>query len=184
MEYKFGGKVKLEDYIKFNMHANKSIFSKNFNIVFYLIIIGIIVYNILPAISNIIKLDSDELIILIKQPRFIFYIIILLSIPFIFKLIDIIYKYFMGHYYKKFYDSNKLMTEYEEYNISENNIHITNENESVKLTRDKILKIEFDNDSIYVFIGLNAAYIIKKHFFEDENMYNEIKIFIIENYIK
>ena len=37
---------------------------------------------------------------------------------------------------------------------------------------------------IYILIGLKMVYFIKKRFFEDENEFNELKVFIIENYDK
>ena len=82
------------------------------------------------------------------------------------------------------YNSNKIISEYYNYNITENVINIMNENGNINITKDKLLKIEFNNTSIYIFIGLNQAYIIKNHFFENENEFNELKIFIKENYCK
>ena len=193
MEYKFGGKIAIEDYIQFNKHVYKVIFfmfSKKFNIILYLIIIGIVIGAIVGSTIVIaIKVESSELINvikqLIKQPRFIFLItllfIILLVVPFIFKLIDRIFEKILGRYCKKFYNSNKL-GEFQNYNITENNINITNENENINLPKDKICKIEFDNDSIYVFIGMGMACIIKKHFFENENIFDELRIFVKENF--
>ena len=187
MEYKFGGIITLEDYIQFNKKANKSFFSKKFNIIFYLIIIVICAYFIVPALLSAIfsmaKLEYSELIILFKQPRFIINICILLSIPFLIKLLNIIFDKIMKQLYKKVYNSNKIMTEYENYIITENMINIFKENENINITKNKIFKIEMDNNSIYIYIGLNIAYIIKSHFFKDENIFNELKIFIKDNYM-
>jgi len=50
------------------------------------------------------------------------------------------------------------------------------------ITKDKIFKIAYDKNSIYIYLGLNMACIIKNHFFDTEEKYNELKLFMKGKY--
>jgi hypothetical protein len=82
--------------------------------------------------------------------------------------------------YKKLYNVNKSLQQYQKIKITENFISITTETENTNLIKSNVNRIEYDKDSIYVFVGLRQ-YIMKKRFLENENdferMVNFVKIY-------
>ena len=182
MEYKFDGKITIEDYIQYNNHANTKSLSKKAKIILYIIVYGIMIYTILTALSMINNLGSNNFFIIFKNPMSIFFNGLLIVIIFFLIIFNKVYTAKMKIYYKKMYDSNKLMTEYRSYNVTADGINIRSENCNINFTKDKIYKIQYDNDSIYIFMGINAAYIIKRHFFKEEDDFIKLNDFIKENY--
>jgi hypothetical protein len=91
-------------------------------------------------------------IILLKNftPLIIFVIIL---IPFNIFLMPIIYK--------KIYNADKSLQQYRKIKITDEFISITTETENINLRKTNINKIEYDKDSIYIFVGLKV-HIIKK----------------------
>jgi hypothetical protein len=53
---------------------------------------------------------------------------------------------------------------------------------SLKITKEKIKKIIFTKDTIYVFTAINHVLTIKKRYLDDTNVFNELKIYINEKY--
>jgi len=47
---------------------------------------------------------------------------------------------------------------------------------------NKINKIKYDNDTIYIFINGSTPLMIQKRYLNDENEYNELKTFLQTNY--
>jgi hypothetical protein len=84
--------------------------------------------------------------------------------------------------YRKLFDSNKTIGEECNYIINEKNIMINSESGNSILGEDKIYKIIFDKDSIYIFLAANLARIIKKRFLENNEEYERLILFINENY--
>ena len=184
MEYKFSGKITLEDYIQFNNNLYKNKHSGKIKVIFHLVLFGIIFFSLLQLIMELIKLESEILREILLEPKFIFNMsLIVLGILFII-FIDKIWSIIARKFYKKIYESNKLMTALENYTITKDNISIINDNENVNITKDKIYKIQYDTDSINIFIGINMAYIIKKRFLENDEVFDELNIFIKENFDK
>ncbi len=86
--------------------------------------------------------------------------------------------------YRKYYDANQLYKETQNFKITEEKIVIESESESVTLIKNKINRIRFDKDSIYIFTGLNSSYIIKERFFNNSAEFEKVKAFINDNYTK
>ena len=179
MEYNFSGKITLDDYIKFNENAlnlNKNMYKPSilFRGLISLFLFGICIYLFFFK--------------LFVQPKIGLYVFILFfAVALLFALsiiyLQIIYPKILRRTCKKYYYSNKLIAEMYNYVVTENSIKIINDYENTILTKEKILKIECEEDSIFIFIGLGQAYIIKKHFFENDKEFEELKIFINENYL-
>jgi len=180
MEFVFNGKLTLEDFIQFNeTHLKKSFFGK-YKYLFYLLLIVIFIYSSFFEIKEIINFASVHPEILLKiflQPSVIFPILGIV-------LLIIFSKKIMKPIYKKYYNSNKIMTEIKYFNITEDIINIKSDSEDYKLTKDKIYKILYDDDSIYIYFTINGAHIIKKHFINNNSDYDELVKFMKEKYFK
>jgi hypothetical protein len=100
----------------------------------------------------------------------------------LFGILIIIYKKILKIYYKKYFSTNKIYTEDINYLILDDMIKIESKSEKLILTKQNIYKILYDEDSIYILIGFGNAYIVKKHFFNDEGYYNELLLFVKEKY--
>ena len=74
------------------------------------------------------------------------------------------------------------MSELKNYTITENTITINSNSEHTILKKESINKIIFDKDSIYIYIALTAAIIIKRKFLNSETQIDELKQFIVEYY--
>jgi hypothetical protein len=86
--------------------------------------------------------------------------------------------------YKKYYNSYKFYNELVNYKINESEITISSENSNTTLTRDKILKIIYYKDAIYIYLGLNIAYIICARYFENRDQFNDLCNLLKEKYYK
>ena len=187
MEYKFSGKITLDDYIEFNKYfyidylQEKRIKRKY---LIFIIITGIF-FSIVPMIKRFTELSEfgvDRIIEFIVH----FGGAVLIGIIFflLYSFFCKIYLKMMKNTFIEFYNSNKLIAELTNYCISEDTIKMKSESEEIILTKEKIYKIKTDKDSIYIYSGLNAAYIIKKHFFENENEFDVLLDFMKQNYEK
>jgi hypothetical protein len=179
MEYYFAGELTLDDYIQFNKNYYKNSFFRKFKFIFYLFLLGIVIYIFISEMPNLLEVETEILLRIITQPHIMVYMILIffMIVYFVFfnsKIMRIIYK--------KYYDANKLMTELKYYNITENTITIKSNSENTILTKDKINKIRYDKTSIYIYTGLNIAYIIKEHFFDKKKEFEKIVKFINENF--
>jgi hypothetical protein len=184
MEYTMNGKISLDDYIQFNKVHRKQGFTKIRRIIFFSIafIFGIYlgfdldIRNIGITIGKIKELTFGYIILIISMVIIFFAFIVLLL--FLFKRIVL-------HFiYKKYYYSDKILQQVQNYKINEINILITTESISSNYSKDNIQKIIFDKDSIYIYLGLNRAEIIKKRFLENEIEFEELVNFIKLNYCK
>jgi hypothetical protein len=181
MEYNFNGKITLDDYIQFNENIYKFPFSEKLKYIFCVFLLGIYIYNILPVL---LELEPQIILKFFANPKVIINFILFFPIIILILVFPKILRNLMKNIYKKYYDSNKIMAELCCYNITENVIKLKSESGDVILTKEKINKIKYDNDSIYIYIGLNMAYIIKKRFLENEKAFEELRIFIKNNYDK
>jgi hypothetical protein len=177
MEFKFNGKLTLDDFVQFN-----ETHYKKYKYVFYVFLFVIVIWSAFPSIKNIayiIFTDPKILLNVIFHQEVIFYFILFLVILFIIIFFSSKIKRLI---YKRYYDSNKIMAELKYYNVTENIIEIKSESESFVLRKENINKILYDNDSIYIYFALNGAHIIKRYFFDNENEYYDLVKFIKEKY--
>jgi hypothetical protein len=170
MEYKFNGKMSLDDYVQFNRNFMIEIlFKKKMSLVFIIlgisIFIGYFIYNF--VVYNQIRFYEDILPIIIFILTFVF---LLFRRPKIF--------------YKKYFTANKLAQEEQFFVINDKEIIIKSESINIILTSEKINKIRFDKDTIYIFTAIGSAYFIKSRYFDNINEFAEVVDFIKNNYIK
>jgi hypothetical protein len=177
MEYKFSGEMTLDDYIQFNeVHFKKRFFIK-LEYLFYFILLVMLILSFFSAFPKLARLEPGMLVQLIT-PKILLYIgLVALSI-----VLLIILNRSTPLIYKRYYNSNKMMSEPKEYYITENEIKITGESEKTIIKKDKINKIVFYNDAIYIYIALNMALIIKKRFLGDAYNFDDFSSFIRKNY--
>ena len=185
MEYCFYGNITLDDFIQFNKsYIKKSFWGKLIKILFFGLI-GILLVIIIVPITIIQSKGGVGFysFIGINNHNIIKYIIILFCLIVSLIIFIIIFnKIIMPSIYKKYYDSNKMYNELQNYKINEHEIRISSESNNVNLVKEKILKVIYDKDSIYIFIGLNMAYIIKARFLKNINEFNELKELINVKY--
>jgi len=167
MEYKFSGKLSFDDFVQMNRFYMVEMFFKGkISIIFIIAIIfsiGSLIYNL--VLYNSISFVEDILPILIFG----------LAILFIIKRPKILYK--------KYFEKDKMSQEEHTFIINENEISMTTENSFIKFTKDKINKIKYDKDSIYIFISENKVYIIKSRYLGSLTEFEELKDFLKLNYI-
>jgi hypothetical protein len=94
----------------------------------------------------------------------------------------IIKQIFSKKKYKKLFDSNKTIEEKCNYYIDENVIIISSESGTSTLTKETIYKIVINKDSIYIFLAMNMAKMIKKSFLKNNEEYDALISFLKENY--
>ncbi|GHV07123.1 hypothetical protein FACS189485_16890 [Spirochaetia bacterium] len=173
MEYDFMGQLTFKDYVQFNKIHIKKTFIGKFRIIVY---VGLIVFVIISEWSDIKFLwenDPLKLLSVFLLPLIITFGIILLINNFVTPLI-----------YKRHYKSNSTGNEIKHFKITQETISINGDSENRTLTKEKINRILFDKDSIYIYTALTAGHVIKKHYLNNENEFNELVKFIKENYMK
>jgi hypothetical protein len=166
MEYKFSGKLSFDDFVQMNRFYMAKIFFKKLSYLFIFCIIissgffiyRLIFYNTIRFMEDILPLLFFGIIILfvIKQPKIL---------------------------YKKHFEKDKISQEEQTFIINENEISIASDNSFIKFTKDKINKIKYDNDSIYLFISENKICVIKSRYLGNLTEFNELKDFLKSNYI-
>jgi hypothetical protein len=164
MEYNFSGKLTLSDYNDFGKyHRNKFRKYMFFSIILFLgvvILLIVLLQNkseIRPAIINL----------------------IFLSIIFFTIFVSIIMKY----KFNRLHNSIKFLTELRNYSITDNKITVNSDTENYIITKNRIDTITYDKESIYINLNQTiTTYIIKDRFFNNEAEFEELKIFIKENY--
>jgi multisubunit Na+/H+ antiporter MnhG subunit len=179
MEYTLNGKISLDDYIQFNKNHQKHGFSRVFRIILYsalFIFIGFTFISNKEPLTDIFK-TSPLYFIEMFIPLIVILIIIILLNKFGAPLI-------LRPIYKRHYKANKMLQQTQNIKINEQCISITTETGNVNLTKENINKIIYDKDSIYIYTALNMAHILKKHFLENENDFDELVKFIKFNYNK
>jgi hypothetical protein len=170
MEYNFNGKMNLDDFVKFNRNFMiESFFKKKVPLVFIIlsisILIGYFIYNFI--VYNQIRFFEDILPVIVFVFIFVF---------FIFRRPKILHK--------KYFLANKIAQEEQFFAVNNKEIVIKSESINVILTKEKINKIKFDKDSIYIFIAVGSAYLIKSRYFDNINEFTEVVNFIKDNYCK
>jgi hypothetical protein len=168
MEYDLSGKVSLDDYIQFNKFYLKHGISRYFKYILYLVIFISILLN------------SKILIDTFKKSPFDF---IKIWLPVIIFLI-LFYKIILPIIYKSLYNANKNLRQVQRIKINEHCISITTDTGNKIITKSDKNKIEYDEDSVYIYNGLDIGNIIKKRFLGNENDFEEMVKFIKLNYGK
>ncbi|MDR0321541.1 MAG: YcxB family protein [Treponema sp.] len=173
MEYILSGKISLDDYIQFNRaHGNHGAI-KVFRLIFYPIIVIIFISMFIYDFQSFIYLLKEAPLEFIK----IWYPLIILII-----FLILLNKIIMPLIYKRNYNKNKLLQMHQKITINETNIITETDASNSTLTKEHINKIIYDKDSVYIYLALNAAIIIKKRFLENENDFDEFVEFIKDNY--
>ncbi|GHT80000.1 hypothetical protein FACS1894130_10330 [Spirochaetia bacterium] len=170
MEFKFDGTITLQDYIQLNInHFKATLVNKKYILIYIILIlsfslfIGINIYN--NTLISIINTIKDE---------YIFPVIVFIIIYFIFKRMQL----------KKLFDSNKILSEKKHYTITEDVIKIESESINDIITKEKINKIIYDKNTIYIYMSLTNVHLIKKRYLNNREQYIELKQFINKNYGK
>ena len=140
--------------------------NKKSKYVSYIIVIGTCIFLMIPTIRELRGLSEFEpkvIIDIIFYYKDIFWVIFFL-ILFIFlrKIYPKICPLLLKNIHKECYNTNKIIAELNEYYISKDIIKMKSESGEINLIKEKIYKIKTDEDSIYIYIGVNMAYIIKK----------------------
>jgi len=167
MEYRFNGKLTLDDFVQMNRFYMKETFLKRkISIIFIIAIIffiGSFIFGI--VLNNKIRFSEDILPILIFG----------LAMLFIIRKPKIMFK--------KHFEKDKISQEEQTFIVKEDEINMSSESVSIKITKDKINRIKYDKDSIYIFISENKLCIIKSRYLKNLTEFNELKYFIKLNYI-
>ena len=167
MEYRFYGQLNFDDYYQFQKVAIKSVFLTK-KIVFVFCILAFLLTSDLFNFRQGISLRDTTTIIAI--------------VSFVLFLIVLFIMFNSKKPYKKAFNSDKTFTEICNYVITEDSITITSDSGSSILTKENIHEIIFDKDSIYIFMATNIAKAIKMRFFEKEDDYNNLVLFIKDKY--
>jgi hypothetical protein len=168
MEYKFSGDSTLDDYVQMNRLIMKNRFSEIGWKIFF------IVLGTIFLVAMFFNLNTKNIFEILKS------IVDIIWIP-IFVLVY--FKIILSKWrLRKYYVSNKIYNESKLFEINKKNILINSESINMNIQKDKIAKIEFDKDSIYIFTSLLNILVIKQRFMKDENEYNELKNFILKYY--
>jgi hypothetical protein len=170
MEYKFNGDFTLDDYVQMNRHIMKKRFSKIGWKISYCILgvlfLGLTIFNIV-IIGNI-----DAILEFIKE---------MIWVP---VFIVLYFTFLLSKWrLKKYYISNKIYNELKLFIVNEETISINSESINTILTKQKINKIEFDKDSIYIFTSLLSVIVIKQRFLNNINEFIGLKELIIKNFV-
>jgi hypothetical protein len=195
MEYKFNGKISLNDFILFNNYHLKTTFFIGWKQVLFWVILAVVIimviFNIYTGINNIIEynnrmknINTDVDLTSLTTISIIIHFIKEFSIIIFIALFIVLFRFLLYKNYKKYYYSNQFYLEEQYYIVTENNIEIKTESSNATLTKEKINKIVVDKNVIYIFIALNMAYIIKDNYFKNIDEYNNFMNFISEHYKK
>jgi hypothetical protein len=168
-KYEFTGNITLDDYVQMNRYYIREFFlkSKIYAIILILALFAFIGMNIYSFITyGHLRFLEDILPILI----FVFAILFIVNRP--------------KFLFKKYYAGDKTIKEERIFRIDDNTINVKGESFSTTLSKEKINRIKHDKDTIYIFTAENALHIIKKRYLKDENEFDELKMFLKENYIQ
>ena len=193
MEFKFHGKISLEDYVAFNKYYLKIIFFKGWRkIIFFLCVIIILLsisFNMYNGINNILdvknqmpEISDSAQIDLLMIKLIAIHILKEFGIIFFILMLFIIFNFLFKRNLRKHYYSNKLFNEEQYYTVTEDQIEIKTAISNALITKDKINRILYNKNVLYIFIALNMAYIIPESFFSDSDEFINFKSFMNENY--
>ena len=155
MEFKLFGKIAFNDFVSVNnFYLKYSLFNRWRKIVYPLVLALLV-----------------SIIIFIKE----YYLLIVIPVFFI-----LFYIFYKRDLRKKFL-SSEFLTEEQHYSITEERIEVKTESTSTIITKDKIYKIMYNKNEIYIFISTYYAYVIPKTFLHN-NDFELLKDFMNRNY--
>ena len=164
-DYVLNGQMTLDDFAQFNFKLVKQNIISPKNIIIQLVvIISMFVYSSF-ILKNII---STEMIIIGILTIEVLVWVIILSI------------YKSKVVVKKAFNSNIINHEQQMFSINKNNIIIKTASQMINLSKNEIRNIFFDDNSIYIMIGVNQGFIIKDRYCKNMNEFYEIKEYIIK----
>ena len=97
-------------------------------------------------------------------------------------ILAILFNFLFQRNLKKHYNSNKFFIEEQYYTVTENKIEIKSDSSSAIITKDKINKIIYNKNAVYIFISLSVAYVITESFFADKDEFIDFKSFMDRYY--
>jgi len=175
MEYKFKGSLTLKDYIQCCKILNRK----------RIIVTAILAYIVFLAFLFL-GFSFPDIKTIFNNPINLFYIIsdkyviiIFLFITLVLVITDFIISPII---YKKNYKADKLIDAERHFCITDELITMSTEDISLQISREKIKKIIFDKDTIYIFTSINSVVIIKGRYLSDNKEFEALKMFIKEKY--
>jgi len=169
MEYNVSGEIiNVDEFMRFQRILHKELYSKIFsrrNIFFAILLMLIYIIQDLNREFSLQKI--------------VIYIIVI-GIPCAIVLLAAYSKVIN----KKSFENYKLITGKYYFTINEINININCQKGIANLNKNNIRKILFDNDSIYIIPKSTFGGIIKKRYFDNEEKYNELVLFLKEKYFE
>jgi hypothetical protein len=166
MEYKFSGQISYDDFMQFQQFNLKNSLNKILPVKRLPFVLLFLIIIIIADFRRDYSLQKVIIWIIIMA--------IIAGISLIF--------YHSKRLYKKLFENDQSNKEKCDYIINENSIIIKYRDTVLSFDKNNIHKILFDDDSIYIFQEPNIAKIIKKSFFDDENIYASLLSFIKEEY--
>ncbi len=165
MEFTFSGRITFDDYVQFN----RFILRKRIVLRLIVYIFSLILLIFTFGLSNLkdgFSFDSLNIALC-----FMFFFLIYATISLLFS----------KRRYRKIFNSSKTIEEECHYIINEKYMKTSSETTNSTLTQETIHKIIFDKDSMYIFLAMNMAQIIKKRFLGNDE-YEKLTTFVKENY--
>jgi len=181
VEYKISGQINLDEYCQFRKALRGKFFTRK-TIIHCCIIVAAIIISIY-FINDGLKRHSNILIVLINSIE----LIIILAMGFIALLMFLIgflsdLKLKITKNERRDFELDKEIRKKYDYEITQDNIVIYFENKKNILGKKNISEIIFDADSIYIIDEKYKAYIIKKRYFNTEELFGELRLFLKEHY--
>ena len=175
MEFNLSGKISFDDYIQFNKAYQRHGIKKIIRPILYIVLIIVIFYTFAPNVETFKELYKISPLSFLK-----------FMIPITLVIIGLILFFTIGIklIYKRHYNANKALQQLQNTTINESCVTIKTEISNGSFTKETINKIIYDKDSIYIFVGLNIGYILKKRFLENEDNFEELVKFVKSNYGK
>ena len=169
MEFNISGEINnVDEFMQFQRILHKELYSRMFsqkNIIITILLFSIYIFQ------DLIREFSFQKIIIY---------ILVIGIPCIIILLAAYSKVIN----RKSFEEYKLITGNLYFIINENNIIMNCQKGIENINKNDIRKILFDNDSIYIIPKSTFGGIIKKRFFDNEEKYNELVLFLKEKYIE
>jgi len=176
MEYNFSGSLTVKDYIQCCRFLNRK--RKVYVIILSCLVLLIFIflsYNFMELKEYLSENPLHIFRILYHKYFIKYYLIATLTNIIIYFLFDPLY-------YKRHYKSDKLIKAERHFCITDEYISVQTEDLSSKITKDKIRKIVFTKDTIYIFTSMTHILTIKKRYLGDDSAFNELKVLINEKY--
>ncbi|MEI1280623.1 YcxB family protein [Leptospira venezuelensis] len=179
MNYKVKGRVSLEDYSKFiNYHIYLSLLGGFRKFIFVFLGLVLFLFYVLPILKKLPPRNETEIV---EVSQFLARFLVIFAIALISYLF---FKFRLSSRNKKTFESNKFLQDEQTFDIGENQILASSPNSNTIITKDKIHKLAFKDDAIYIFISAIQAFVIPKHYFDNDNEFGKAQNFLKEHYLK